>query len=464
MNGPDPPANRYIVIPTSAQPPANPADLLLSGGPPPPGPAAAGLRSPAAPPGRTVDTSGTDRTDVAGDGQVRQSFAATLDRVAQPGDIARSPDAAGQAPDPGTEFDALGLLTTTMAMPLGASLPTSPLTVVDGVMAGVSEQPAALATPASRQATVTPATTAAAIPPPAMTTPGATLPAPTIMDRVAGSNTGTPIAGDLQQTNDAAATEVIAAVDARLTRTGANEGVRDALRGVTADVSVVRDDASGRPDTGTDTQSGDGRRQMSEGLLQQLAQQQGAGARPANALAQFSLAAGPVAVQPAPTPVTTGGAIGAGTGMNLFYGQQPLSPLGDQGRWSQNLGDRMLMMSDGGVQTARIRLHPEHLGTLEVRIHIEDDTARVFFNATHGQTREALEAALPKLREMFEANGMHLVQADVSADHQQRDTAEDPWMHPLDELTAGPDADLAAELAAAPPPPIVSNRLVDIYA
>jgi hypothetical protein len=154
-------------------------------------------------------------------------------------------------------------------------------------------------------------------------------------------------------------------------------------------------------------------------------------------MAQFTLAAGPAAGEPVAQPmpagnlagsaVTTGATIGTGPGLNPFSGQHALSPLGDQGRWSQSLGERVLMMSDGGMQTARIRLQPEHLGTLDVRIQIEDDTARVFFNAPHGQTREALEAALPKLREMFEANGMHLVQADVSADRQRQDAGDEPW-------------------------------------
>ncbi len=99
---------------------------------------------------------------------------------------------------------------------------------------------------------------------------------------------------------------------------------------------------------------------------------------------------------------------GAMQGLNV-----PLQPLANQGAWAKGLGNRMLTMSEDGIQTARIKLYPEHLGPLEVRIQLDQDVAKVWFGTNHGQTREALESALPRLKEMFQEQGMNLVQADV---------------------------------------------------
>jgi flagellar hook-length control protein FliK len=92
-----------------------------------------------------------------------------------------------------------------------------------------------------------------------------------------------------------------------------------------------------------------------------------------------------------------------------------LRPLGDPGQWSQSLGDRLLVMADQGLQSATLRLQPEHLGPMEIRIRVEDGNAQVWFSAHHGDTRSALQDAIPRLREMFSDQGMNLLQANVDA-------------------------------------------------
>jgi flagellar hook-length control protein FliK len=71
------------------------------------------------------------------------------------------------------------------------------------------------------------------------------------------------------------------------------------------------------------------------------------------------------------------------------------------------------MMVEQGKHTASLRLSPEHLGPLEIQISMHDDQASVYFGAAHADTRAALESALPKLREMFAAQGLSLVDAGV---------------------------------------------------
>jgi flagellar hook-length control protein FliK len=82
--------------------------------------------------------------------------------------------------------------------------------------------------------------------------------------------------------------------------------------------------------------------------------------------------------------------------------------------WTEELGTRVTVMAERGQHSASLRLSPEHLGPLEIRIAIRDDQASVWFGAAHADTRAAIEHALPRLREMFAAQGMSLTDAGVS--------------------------------------------------
>ena len=82
--------------------------------------------------------------------------------------------------------------------------------------------------------------------------------------------------------------------------------------------------------------------------------------------------------------------------------------------WADEIGNRLTMMVEQGKHTASLRLSPEHLGPLEVRITMNDDKASVWFGAAHADTRNAIENALPRLREMFASQGLSLTDAGVS--------------------------------------------------
>jgi flagellar hook-length control protein FliK len=88
-------------------------------------------------------------------------------------------------------------------------------------------------------------------------------------------------------------------------------------------------------------------------------------------------------------------------------------PVGNA-QWADEIGSRMTMMVEQGKHTASLRLSPEHLGPLEVRITVNGDQASVQFGAAHVDTRNAIENALPRLREMFASQGLSLADANVS--------------------------------------------------
>jgi flagellar hook-length control protein FliK len=70
-------------------------------------------------------------------------------------------------------------------------------------------------------------------------------------------------------------------------------------------------------------------------------------------------------------------------------------------------------MIERGVQSGSLRLTPDNLGPMEVRITVQNDQVSVWFGAAHADTRAALENALPRLRDMFAAQGMSLADAGV---------------------------------------------------
>lgn len=93
-----------------------------------------------------------------------------------------------------------------------------------------------------------------------------------------------------------------------------------------------------------------------------------------------------------------------------------LEPLTNREAWAQGLGERLIVMAGRGMQSATLRLQPEHLGSIEVRIQVDEDgSAQVLFSAHQAPTREALENAIPRLRDLFSDQGLNLMQANVDS-------------------------------------------------
>jgi flagellar hook-length control protein FliK len=91
------------------------------------------------------------------------------------------------------------------------------------------------------------------------------------------------------------------------------------------------------------------------------------------------------------------------------------SPVGTP-RWKEEVGAQITWMAVNGREAASLRLSPEHLGPVEVRISVDDGKASVYFGAANADTRSALEQSLPRLRELFATQGLVLADAGVSRD------------------------------------------------
>jgi flagellar hook-length control protein FliK len=84
--------------------------------------------------------------------------------------------------------------------------------------------------------------------------------------------------------------------------------------------------------------------------------------------------------------------------------------------WGERVGERVVIMAGTRLQNAEIRLTPAEMGPVRVQVTVEDGAANVSFLAQHAVTREALEQAIPRLREMLAENGIQLGQTSVSGE------------------------------------------------
>lgn len=81
--------------------------------------------------------------------------------------------------------------------------------------------------------------------------------------------------------------------------------------------------------------------------------------------------------------------------------------------WGEAVGQRVLWMVSNKAQEAELRLNPSELGRVDVKVRVDEDGLRLTFAAGNTAVREALEAAAPRLREMFQAEGLHLENMDI---------------------------------------------------
>jgi flagellar hook-length control protein FliK len=83
--------------------------------------------------------------------------------------------------------------------------------------------------------------------------------------------------------------------------------------------------------------------------------------------------------------------------------------------WGQGVADRVAWMVQGNLQTAQIKLNPANLGPMEIKLSVQDDNkTQITFVSHHAPVRDALDSAMPRLREMLESQGIDLADVNVS--------------------------------------------------
>lgn len=89
---------------------------------------------------------------------------------------------------------------------------------------------------------------------------------------------------------------------------------------------------------------------------------------------------------------------------------QPAEPGAGYG---DEFGANLAWMAERRLGHAEIRLNPEHLGPIDVRLQLDGERVHAEFHSAHAEVRHALEASLPRLRDLLGQHGLQLAQADV---------------------------------------------------
>lgn len=159
--------------------------------------------------------------------------------------------------------------------------------------------------------------------------------------------------------------------------------------------------------------------------------------------------------------------------INILANNPPVStsptittPLGNNG-WADEFSQKISWVSTQQNQIAELHLNPPNLGPLDVVLKISDNQATALFTSPHAAVREAVENALPKLREILADNGIMLGNTTVS-DQSPRDRSSDGFMNQGSGTAAQHEvSDTMPELAGLLPavvPVRRHNGMVDTFA
>lgn len=91
------------------------------------------------------------------------------------------------------------------------------------------------------------------------------------------------------------------------------------------------------------------------------------------------------------------------------------TPVKDQA-WSAELGQKVVWLANQDRQSAQLTLNPPQLGPIEISLDVKNDQATAVFASANAEVREAIETALPRLREMLAGVGVELGQTHVGAE------------------------------------------------
>jgi flagellar hook-length control protein FliK len=119
-------------------------------------------------------------------------------------------------------------------------------------------------------------------------------------------------------------------------------------------------------------------------------------------------------------------------------------------KFTEQLNERIRLMTSNTVNKAYIQLDPPELGALELKIEQDGDKITVQIQTNNAQAKEILESQLDRLREMLEQQGLMLEHGDVSQQGQQSASNS--------QNEEGEESELETEQEV-----IVTNRLVDQY-
>ena len=142
------------------------------------------------------------------------------------------------------------------------------------------------------------------------------------------------------------------------------------------------------------------------------------------------------------------------------------TPIRDQS-WTGDFAQKIVWLATHDKQTAQLTLNPPHIGPIEITLNLDKGNASASFVSANAEVREAIETALPRLREMFASAGIELGQANVSAESFRQQPGSGEGQRSSSQWVAD-NAILGADSAGSPSARSFyaqhGNGLVDIFA
>lgn len=133
-------------------------------------------------------------------------------------------------------------------------------------------------------------------------------------------------------------------------------------------------------------------------------------------------------------------------------------------QWSSGLGERVSLMLNQKHNAATIRLDPPMLGKMDIMIQVKDDVTTVTINTQHSQTRDMVDGASNRLREILQDAGYQNVNVDVSHQSDQQKNDAQFMGEPGSNNGLGSDQASSADELVMTAQASVSNSLVDYFA
>jgi flagellar hook-length control protein FliK len=135
--------------------------------------------------------------------------------------------------------------------------------------------------------------------------------------------------------------------------------------------------------------------------------------------------------------------------------------------WPHQLGDKIVWLARNEQQSAQLTINPPQLGPIQISLNLSGDQASITFASPHAEVRQAIESAMPHLKEMLSSAGISLGQSNVGANLSQQ-SAENPFAGANGKRSADENAILPAndKAANAPGNPVLQrgHGLVDLFA
>lgn len=94
-------------------------------------------------------------------------------------------------------------------------------------------------------------------------------------------------------------------------------------------------------------------------------------------------------------------------------------------QWTQEVAQRLHVMVNQAMNQLEVRLDPLNLGPMRIKLSLDaEKQAHISLSAQHGLTRDLLENALPRLKELLAQEGILVASVSVGSEQQQQTFAQ----------------------------------------